>query len=184
MTCGQVWWPILGNLCSAFNPFKCTHTVVNTHTVNTHRGGRSRGQPMLRRPGSSWGFGALLKGLTLVVVLKVERKLVIHSLHQQFLPDPRLEPALYPLGHDCPWVVLYCIILYICIFSNTVIMYSIWKRMCFLNIKACQHILLHQIHQIMIFKKASYDPFKTVDNFPKCNSECATHRWVGYTNHL
>ncbi len=25
---------------------------------------------------------------------------------------------------------------------------------------------------------------KTVDNLPKCNSECATHRWVGYTNHL
>ncbi len=25
---------------------------------------------------------------------------------------------------------------------------------------------------------------KTVDNFLKCNSECATHRWVGYTNHL
>ncbi len=27
---------------------------------------------MLQRPGSSWGFGALLKGLTSVVVLKVE----------------------------------------------------------------------------------------------------------------
>ncbi len=40
------------------------------------------------------------------------------------------------------------------------IMFSIWKIMCFLNIKACQHILLHQIHKIMIFKKASYDPFK------------------------
>uniref|UniRef100_A0A672MFS7 Phosphoinositide phospholipase C n=1 Tax=Sinocyclocheilus grahami TaxID=75366 RepID=A0A672MFS7_SINGR len=26
--------------------------------------------------------------------------------------------------------------------------------------KTCQHILLHQIHKIMIFKKASYDPFK------------------------
>ncbi len=35
-----------------------------------------------------------------------------------------------------------------------------------LNIKACQHILLHQIHKIMIFKKASYDPFK----FSKCKS--------------
>ncbi len=31
--------------------------------------------------------------------------------------------------------------------------------MCFLNIKACQHILLHQIHKITIFKKASYDLF-------------------------
>ncbi len=42
------------------------------------------------------------------------------------------------------------------------IMYSIWKIMCFLKIKACQHILLHQIHKIMIFKKASYDPFKYI----------------------
>ncbi len=24
------------NLCNEFNPSKCTHTVVNTHTVNTH----------------------------------------------------------------------------------------------------------------------------------------------------
>ncbi len=38
-------------------------------------------------------------------------------------------------------------------------MYSIWKIMCLLNIKAWRHILLHQI---MIFKKASYDPFKAV----------------------
>ncbi len=29
---------------------------------------------------------------------------------------------------------------------------------CFFNIKACQHVLLHQIHKIMIFKIASYDP--------------------------
>ncbi len=85
-------WPSMvthtRNLCSAFNPSKCTHTAVNTHTVNT----RSSGQPMLRRPGSSWGFSALLKGSS-VVVLKVERALDIHSPHQQFLPDPRLEPA-------------------------------------------------------------------------------------------
>ncbi len=48
------------------------------------------------------------------------------------------------------------------------IMYSIWKIMCFLNIKACQHILLHQIHKIMIFKIASYDPFKTFLTFNRC----------------
>ncbi len=42
------------NVFSAFNPSKCTHTW-------------SSGQPTLRRPGSSWGFGALLKGLTSVV---------------------------------------------------------------------------------------------------------------------
>ncbi len=39
---------------SAFYPSKCTHTW-------------SSGQPTLRRPGSSWGFDALLKGLTSVV---------------------------------------------------------------------------------------------------------------------
>ncbi len=42
---------------------------------------------------------------------------------------------------------------------GTIIMYSIWKRMYFFYIKACQHILLHQIDKIMIFKKkASYWP--------------------------
>ncbi len=34
------------------------------------------------------------------------------------------------------------------------ITYSIWKILCFWSIKACQHILLHQIHKIMIFKKS------------------------------
>ncbi len=42
------------NVFSAFKPSKCTHTW-------------SSGQPTLLRPGSSWGFGALLKGLTSVV---------------------------------------------------------------------------------------------------------------------
>ncbi len=66
-----------------------------THTPWTHT--RSSGQPfMLRRPGSSWGFGALLKG-TSVVVLKVERALDIHSPHLQFLPDLRLEPVTFGL---------------------------------------------------------------------------------------
>ncbi len=40
------------------------------------------------------------------------------------------------------------------------IMYSIWKIM-FFEHSIMQNILLHQIHKIMIFKKASYDPFKT-----------------------
>ncbi len=67
------------NLCSAFNPSKCTHTVANTHTHThtlwTHT--RSSGQPMLWHPGSSWGFGALLKGLISAVVLRVESALYI-----------------------------------------------------------------------------------------------------------
>ncbi len=46
------------NLCSAFNPSK-VHTHSSEHT--------QCGQPfILRRPGSSWGFGALLKGTSVV----------------------------------------------------------------------------------------------------------------------
>ncbi len=63
------------NVFSAFNPSKW-----------------SSGQPTLRRPGSSWGFGALLKGLTSVVDT---------SCHNLGLPRVS-SPTLYPLGHDCP----------------------------------------------------------------------------------
>ncbi len=70
------------NLCSAFNPSKYTHTIVNTytHTVNTHP--EQLAATLLRRPGSSCGFGALLKGLTSVVVLKVEES-AAYSLQNQ-----------------------------------------------------------------------------------------------------
>ncbi len=86
------------NLCSAINPSKVrtqqwahTHTHTHTHTPWTNT--RSSGQSfMLRCPWSSWGFGALLKG-TSVVVLRVERVLYIHFPQLQFLPDPRLELA-------------------------------------------------------------------------------------------
>ncbi len=86
-------WPSMvthtRNLSSAFNPSKCTLTAVNTHP--------EQWAAMLRRPGSSWGIGALLKGLTSVVVLKVERALVIHSPHRQFLPDLGIKPATFGL---------------------------------------------------------------------------------------
>ncbi len=89
VTYNQVWWPILG-ICALHLPIQSAHTQQWTHT-------RSSGQPfMLRRPGSSWGFGALLKG-TSVVVLKVERALYIHSPHLQFLParDSNPQPFDY-----------------------------------------------------------------------------------------
>ncbi len=47
-----------------------THTAVNKHIMNTHP--EQWAAVLLQHPGSSWGFGALLKGLTSVVVLKVE----------------------------------------------------------------------------------------------------------------
>ncbi len=62
---GSGVWPSMvthtRNLSSAFNPSKCTLTAVNTHL--------EQWAAILRRPGSSWGIGALLKGLTSVVVL-------------------------------------------------------------------------------------------------------------------
>ncbi len=62
LTYGQVWWLIL-RICAlqlTHTQSAHTHTAVNTHTPWTHT--RSSGQPfMLRHPGSSWGFGALLK---------------------------------------------------------------------------------------------------------------------------
>ncbi len=84
MTYDQVWWPILGICALHLSHPKCTHTALNTHTPWTRTW--SSGQPfMLRCPGSSWGFGALLKG-TSVVVLRVERALYIHCPHLQFQP--------------------------------------------------------------------------------------------------
>ncbi len=52
-------------------------------------------QPTLRHPGSSWGFGALLKGLTSVMDNSCRSR--------DSNPQPRVtSPTLYPLGHDCP----------------------------------------------------------------------------------
>ncbi len=69
------------NSCSAFNPSKVhTHSSEHTHTVNT-----LPEQWAAIYAAASWGFGALLKG-TSVVVLMVERALVIHSPQLQFLP--------------------------------------------------------------------------------------------------
>ncbi len=99
--CGQVWCRIL-RICA----LHLTHP--SAHTDN-----RSSGQPLLRRP----GFGALLDGLTSVVVSKVERTFVVHALHRQFLPDPRFKPttSVYKsdalsIGYVCPkWTTSLCL---------------------------------------------------------------------------
>ncbi len=70
------------NVFSAFNPSKCTHTW-------------SSGQPTLQRPGSSRGFGALLKSLTSVVDN--------FSWSWDSNPHPRAtSPTLYPLEPRLP----------------------------------------------------------------------------------
>ncbi len=71
---------------SAFNPSKYTHTW-------------SSGQPTLRHLGSSWGFGALLKGLTSAVDNSCRSR--------DSNPQPRVtSPTFYPLGHDCPYLIV------------------------------------------------------------------------------
>ncbi len=70
------------NVFYAFNPSKCTHTW-------------SSGQPTLRRPGSSWGFGALLKGHTSVVANSCRSR--------DSNPQPQVtSPMLYPLEPRLP----------------------------------------------------------------------------------
>ncbi len=63
---------------SAFNPSKHTHTW-------------SSGQPTQRRPGSSWGFGALLKGLNSVVDNSCRSR---DSNLQPWITSPTLYPRL------------------------------------------------------------------------------------------
>ncbi len=98
MTFGHNMVTHIWNLGSAINPSKVhTHSSEHTHTHTPWTHTRSSGMPfMLRLPGSSWGFGALLKG-TSVVVLRVERALYILSPHLQFLPagDSNSQPFDY-----------------------------------------------------------------------------------------
>ncbi len=62
VTCGQVYQVNHTRiLCSAFNPSKVhTHSSEHTHT-HTHTTGAA-GSHIAAEPGSSWGFGVLLKG--------------------------------------------------------------------------------------------------------------------------
>ncbi len=69
------------NVFSAFNPSKWTH--LEQWAASTVA------------PGSSWWFGALLKGLTSVVNNSCRSG--------DSKPQPRItSQTLYPLGHDCP----------------------------------------------------------------------------------
>ncbi len=62
VTCGQVWWPILG-ICALHLTHPSAHTPW-IHTPWTHTW--SSGQPYAAAPQEQLGFGALLKGLTSV----------------------------------------------------------------------------------------------------------------------
>ncbi len=95
MTYGQVWWPILGIRVLHLTHPRCTHTVVNTHTVNTHP--EQWAAIYAVALGEQLGVRCLAQGLTSVVVLRVERAMYIHSPHLQFLAawDSNLQPFNY-----------------------------------------------------------------------------------------
>ncbi len=82
----RVWWPILGICALHLTHPKCTQTAVNKHPEQW-------AAIYAVAPREQLGFGALLKG-TSVVVLKVERVLYIHSPHLQFLPARDSNPTL------------------------------------------------------------------------------------------
>ncbi len=108
VTKGQVWWPILWICALQLTHPKCTHTAVNTQTHCEHTPGALGSHYYVAAPGEQLGVQCLAQG-HLVVVLKVERALYIHSPHLQFLParDLNSKPLDYesdsqPLGHDFP----------------------------------------------------------------------------------
>ncbi len=91
------------NSCSAFNPSK-----VYTHS-SEHTPGGEGSHLCCGSPGSSLGFGALLKG-TSIVVLRVERERWTFTppTYNFCRPETRTRnlsitsPTLYPLGYDFP----------------------------------------------------------------------------------
>jgi len=89
VTYSHVWWPILG-ICALHLPIQVhTHSSVHTHTP------RSSGQPFYAvASGEQLGGWCLAQG-HLVVVLKVERALYIHSPPPTIPAGPRLEFATF-----------------------------------------------------------------------------------------
>ncbi len=85
----QVWWPILRICTLQLTHPKCTHTAVNTHPEQW-------AAIYAVVPREQLGVRCFAQG-HLVVVLKVERVLYIHSPHLQFLPawDSNSQPLDY-----------------------------------------------------------------------------------------
>ncbi len=90
LICKAKWtWKWKWHVAKYGNPYSelvlCIYPIqVHTHS-SEHTPGAVGSHFMLRRPGSSWGFCALLKSLTSVVVLKVEES-AVHSLPPPTIP--------------------------------------------------------------------------------------------------
>ncbi len=106
VTYDQVWWSILGICALRLTHPKCTHTAVNTHPDQW-------AAIYAAAPGEQLGVRWLAQG-HLVVVLKVERALYIHSPHLQFLQarDSNSQPFDYEsetltiIGLNFPFIEL------------------------------------------------------------------------------
>ncbi len=84
--------------CSAFNPNKVhTYSSEHTHTVNTHV--EQWAAIYAAAPGEQLGVWCLAQG-NLVVVLRVERALDIHSPHRQSLPARDSNPQPFDYEPD------------------------------------------------------------------------------------
>ncbi len=103
---GSGVWPSMvthtQNLCSAFNPSKCTHTVVNIHPEQWVANSVA--------PGEQLGIRCLAQGSHLSRGIEGGES-TGYSLPPPTIPagpetwthDLRVtSPTLYPLGHDCP----------------------------------------------------------------------------------
>ncbi len=99
-------WPSMvthtRNLCSAFNPSKCTHTVVNIHLEQWAANAAA--------PEEQLGVRSLAQGSHLSRGIEGGES-AGYSLPPTTIPagpgtrthDLRVtSPTLYPLGHDCP----------------------------------------------------------------------------------
>ncbi len=125
--------------------------------MNTHL---EQWAAMLQRPGSSWGFCALLKD-TSVVVLKEDTppptiparpEIRTHNL-------PLTSPTRYPLGHDCLYIAAWaaigwwqCLKLYTPISSKSylyIYTYKFWT----MNLNLCFYGLISVYFSQTLFYK-------------------------------
>ncbi len=90
---GSGVWPSMAthtqNLCSAFNPSKCTHTVVNIHMEQWAANAAA--------PGEQLGVRCLAQGSHLSRGIEGGESTGYSLPHLQSLPDLRLEPTTFGL---------------------------------------------------------------------------------------
>ncbi len=103
---GSGVWPSMvthtWNLCSAFNPSKCTHTVVNIHPEQWAANAVA--------PGEQLGVRCLAQGSHLSRGIEGGESAGYSLLPPTIPAGPEIRthdlrvtsPTLYPLGHDCP----------------------------------------------------------------------------------